>query len=267
MNYGRDYGNRNFVERAANTVRGWFGGEHGEPYDRDFRGGRGGMYGGDRQRGGWGGGEGYREMGGMSGGYNRGSPDFDSYRAGGYRPNHGAWDVEWDRNEGRGGYGGQRGGHSGGGYIGGGGMNRGMQGAPRGGYTDHDNYTSRDFATNQGYYDAHGGYRGELNEPGMRGGRGFAGGGYEGADRGGEMYRGRVQRVDYGREYRGGMQGGGQQPDYGLNHDGAGDAGGGLMGNYGAYGPYGISRFRSNNNGGMQPGQYFTGYGVGTGYR
>ncbi|HEX8392981.1 MAG TPA: hypothetical protein VF665_11535 [Longimicrobium sp.] len=259
MNYGRDYGNRNFVERAANTVRGWFGGEH-EHYDREFR---GGMYGGDRQRGGWSGGEGYREMGGMAGGYPRGGrSDFDSYRAGGYRPNHGSWDVEWDRSEPRGGgYGAQRGG-----AMYGGGMNRGMGGAPRGGYTDHDNYASRDFLTNQGYYDAHGGYRGEMEEPGMRGGRGY-GGGYTGAFAGpdrGETYRGRVQRADYGREYRGGAQ---QQPGYGLNQGGAGDAGGGLMGNYGPYSSYGIERFRSNNSGGVQPGQYYTGYGVGTGYR
>lgn len=234
MNYGRDYGNRNFVERAANTVRGWLGGDH---YDRGYQGGgrtQGGMYGGDRQRGGYGR-EGYREMGAMGAGYGRGRSDFDSYQAGGYRPDHGGWDVDWNRNAG-GGYGGQQR-HSGGMFGAG-----GREFAGRGDY-------SRDYG-NQGRYDA--GYRS----------RGFAGG-YAGGQH--EPYRGRVQRADYGRDYQAGNQG--NQGHYGLNDSGAGDVGGGTIGNYGPYSSYGIDRFRNASSGGVQPGAYYTGYGVGTGYR
>jgi hypothetical protein len=40
-----------------------------------------------------------------------------------------------------------------------------------------------------------------------------------------------------------------------------------MIGNYGAYGNYGIERFRSASGGGVPSGQYFRGYGVGSGYR
>ena len=62
MNYGRDYGNRNFLERAAHTVRGWIG-HGGGGYDDGYRGGMMSRGGYDR---------GYREMGDVNGGYRAG---------------------------------------------------------------------------------------------------------------------------------------------------------------------------------------------------
>src|SRR4051812_17454374 len=46
--YGRDYEHRNWVDRAGDTVRGWFGG--GRDYDRDY--GAGGRDSWDRWDGG-----------------------------------------------------------------------------------------------------------------------------------------------------------------------------------------------------------------------
>lgn len=243
--YGRDYGNRNFMERAANTVRGWFGGEH--DYGRDYR-GQGRDY--DRSHRPQGGG--YREMGDVSG-YGRGGSagggsgygaanwtgrnpdwnrgygagpragwghaDYDSYRTGGYQPQHGSWDVDWD--ESRGGYGASRG--------------RESQG-----YGQNRGYDGRDY-----------GARGRGYDAGMRG-------------------RSRPVR-GYADDMRRGGEGGGYASSRGTGtwHPGQdpSDMNGGVGGSYGAYGPYGIERFRAKNSGGVSPGEYYTGYGIGTGYR
>jgi hypothetical protein len=282
MNYERDYGNRNFLERAANTVRGWVGRHGGGDdrwYDDEYRGGpmnRGSD--GDR---------GYREMGdvsgyrggmdrgygatnwrgynddwnrGMGGGWGRGGGD--EYRTGGYNASHGGWDVDWDDSRMRG-YGPDRG------------MNRGMGGGER------DHYMGRDFMTNHPHFghDWRSGHtddatvdrdRGDWNRPGGMMGRGMTGGmnrgmqggmdrGWDGDrgdwNRGGAPRSGRGYGADYG---GGGMMG----RDAGL-----GDAEGGMIGNYGAYGSYGIERFRSASGGGVPTGQYFRGYGVGSGYQ
>jgi hypothetical protein len=248
MNYGRDYGNRNFLDRAANTVRGWLGHRGGHSgYDDGYR---GGMYRGrDEGHGG------YREMGDVSGGY-RGwqggmdhgygatnwtgrNPDWDrgtgggwgsggnqEYRTGGYQPRHGSWDVDWDdadRTMPRGG------------------MSRGMMGS--GG----------------GRYDR--GYRDDMDR-GMN--RGMSGG-MMGRGMQGGMNRG-YDRDDY--RQGGGMQSGGMGYGTGmLGEVDMGDASGGMLGNYGAYSNYGIERFRTGNNGGVPTGQYWTGYGHGSGYR
>lgn len=257
MNYGRDYGNRNFLDRAANTVRGWLG-NRGHGYDNGYR--------GDAGRGGWDEGRGgYREMGDVGGGYrgwqggmehgygatnwtgrnadwNRGTDagwgrgGGPEYRTGGYQPQHGSWDVDWDdsdRTQPRGGMGRT-------------GLSAGMMGSGGGRY-------------DRGYRDD--------RDPGMRGGmsRGMSGGmagrGMQGGanryDR--DVYRG------YDRDHRSGGMGNGPGM---LGADaGTGDLNGGTIGNYGPYGDYGIERFRNGNSGGVQPGQYWTGYGHGSGYR
>ena len=63
MNYERDYGNRNLLERAAQRVRGWMGHRGGGmEYDDGYRGGM--------MSRGWNDDPGYREMGDVSrGGY------------------------------------------------------------------------------------------------------------------------------------------------------------------------------------------------------
>lgn len=251
MNYGRDYGNRNFLDRAAHTVRGWLGDRGGHSgYDQGYRGGmhRGGW---DESHGG------YREMGdvsyrggqgGMDHGYgttnwtgrnadwNRGAAGGwgqggeQEYRTGGYQPRHGSWDVDWDddRTMPQGGM--QRGGM-------GGGMSRGMMGSGGGRY-DRGYMQGRDTM-----------------------GRGMQGGMGPGMSRG-------YDRNDYRSDYRqgGGMNAGGYGAGMGNDAD-VGDAGGGTIGNYGAYGSYGIERFRSGSAGGVPTGQYWTGYGHGSGYR
>jgi len=289
MSYGRDYGNRNFLERAAHTVRGWIGNRGGGGdgfYDDEFRGG--GMNRGWDQGGG-----GYREMGdvsgyrggmdrggygatgwrgynddwnrGMGGGWGRGGGD--EYRTGGYNGGHGGWDVDWD--DGRtGGYGPERGGM---------GMDRSYSG---GGERDH--YMGRDFMTNHPHFghDWRSGHTDDatvdMNRGGMMG-RGMAGGmnrGMQGGmDRGWDEPRDGWNRGHGAGNGRGGydrgmgtggMGGGGGM--MGRDAD-LGDADGGMMGNYGAYGSYGIERFRSASGGGVPSGQYFRGYGVGSGYR
>jgi hypothetical protein len=242
MNYGRDYGNRNFLDRATHAVRGWLGNRGGHSgYDDGYRGG---------MHRGWDEDRGYREMGDVNGGY-RGmehgygatnwtgrNPDWNrgmgggwgrggsqEYRTGGYQPHHGAWDVDWDDRT-----------------VPHGGMNRGgMMGSGR---------------YDRGYVD-----------PGMN--RGMSGGmmgrgmsrGYDRDD-----YRGN----DWNRQGGGGMGAGGMM-GYGTGMLGGdanvGDVNGGMIGNYGAYGNYGLERFRSGNNGGVPTGQYWTGYGHGSGYR
>jgi hypothetical protein len=108
--------------------------------------------------------------------------------------------------------------------------------------------------------------RGGMTDRGMSGGmnRGMQGG------------MGRVGMSRYDRDMGGdwnrsggGMGTGGM--GYGTGMPGRdadmGDAGGGMIGNYGPYGGYGMERFRSGSAGGVPTGQYWTGYGVGSGYR
>ncbi|HEX5871090.1 MAG TPA: hypothetical protein VFY65_11765 [Longimicrobium sp.] len=278
MNYGRDYGNRNFFERAANTVRGWVGRHGGDDrfYDDDYRGGMTGRGGYDR---------GYREMGDVSGGYgggmNRGygaanwqgrNPDWNrgaydgwnrgmggggwgragggDYRTGGYNASHGSWDVDWDDDTRSGGY--DRG------------MSRGY-----GGGDDRDHYMGRDFQTNHPHFGHHwqAGHHDDATVDMNRGGGDWnrMGGGMTGrgmqADRSGGYDRG------MNRGAGGGMGGGyGGAGMMGRDAD-VGDVSGGMIGNYGAYGNYGIERFRSASGGGVPSGQHFRGYGVGSGYR
>ncbi|HEX6037350.1 hypothetical protein [Longimicrobium sp.] len=249
MNYGRDYGNRNFLDRAANTVRGWLGNRGGHDYDNGYRGGmRGGWdegRGGYREMGdvnghrGWQGGmeHGYGaanwngrnadwNRGDMGGGWGRGTGD--AYRTGGYQPQHGAWDVDWDDDDRS-----MRGGMQGR-------MSAGMMGSAGGRY---------DRGYMQGAYDRDMG-RGMHPRGGGMMGRGMQGG------------MNRYDR-DMDRNRSGGMGNGGMM---GRDAD-MGDVGGGTIGNYGAYGSYGIERFRSGSSGGVPTGQYWTGYGHGTGYR
>ncbi|HYR10155.1 MAG TPA: hypothetical protein VEQ60_20445 [Longimicrobium sp.] len=286
MNYGRDYGNRNFFERAANTVRGWVGRHGGGDdrfYDDEYRGGM--------MNRGWNEDRGYREMGDVSGGYGRGfdrgygasnwrgrNEDWNrgamdgwnrgmggggtGYRTGGYNASHGSWDVDWD-NDRSGGY--DRG------------MNRGMGGGySAGGYgnDERDHYMGRDFMTNHPHF-GHGWQAGHHDDATMDMNRGGGdwnrmGGGMMGRGMQGGMNRGMDadRSGGYDRGMRGGMDrgygGGAGMP--GGDTD-MGDASGGMIGNYGAYGNYGIERFRSASGGGVPSGQHFRGYGVGSGYR
>jgi hypothetical protein len=291
MNYGRDYGNRNFLERAAQTVRGWVGRHGGGDdrfYDDEYRGGMMNRGGYDR---------GYREMGDVSGygggGFDRGygaanwqgrNPDWNrgandnwnrgmggggwgrggggDYRTGGYNSSHGSWDVDWD-NDRSGGYGMDRG-------MGRGGMDRGYSGGGYGGGDDRDHYMGRDFQTNHPHFGHHwqAGHHDDATVEMNRGGGDWnrSGGGMTG--------RGMDRDRDAGRSggYDRGMAGGGMGGSYGgagmLGRDAdVGDVSGGMIGNYGAYGNYGIERFRSASGGGVPSGQYFRGYGVGSGYR
>lgn len=253
MSYGRDYGNRNFMDRAASTVRGWFG--HRSGYDEGYRGGpsRGGYREGGDPGGGYRGWHGGMEHG--YGGTHRAGRDPDwnegygagrggeGYRTGGYQPRHGAWDVDWDDRTPR---------H--------GGMGRGMMGSG----PSRDRGYGRDFTARHPAFDDHDAYRGELGR-GMTG-RGMSGGMGRGMSGG---MPGRVNR-DWDREdgWNRGRTGGG--PGYGPGMQ-AGDAGlgdemGGTIGNYGPYGSYGLERFRSRSGGGVPTGQYWTGYGHGSGY-
>jgi len=296
MNYGRDYGNRNFLDRAASTVRGWLGHRGGHDYDGGYRGG--GMRGGwDEDRGG------YREMGDVSGGYrgwqggmehgygatnwtgrnadwnrqgdwNQGSwgrGGGEGYRTGGYQPQHGSWDVDWEDRTMPGGGMMNRNGMTGR-------MSAGMMGSGTDRY-DRGYMEGRDFMTNQPAWDRHDAFRDDM-EPGMRGGtmnRGMSGGMMgQGSMNRGMMNRG-YDRDMGGRDMGGGdwnRQGGGMGTGgmgYGtgmLGRDAdVGDVSGGMIGNYGAYGNYGIERFRTGSAGGVPTGQYWTGYGHGSGYR
>lgn len=299
MNYGRDYGNRNFLERAAHTVRGWMGRGGGEDrfYDDEFRGGMANR--------GWNEDRGYREMGDVSGyrgGYDRGygatnwrgrNPDWDrgtggggwgggGYRTGGYQADHGSWDVDWDENR-SGGYGMDRGmnrggmdrGYTGGGFAGGGGYSGGSGGGYGGDERDH--YMGRDFMTNEPHF-GHG-YRGDRGESTVdtnrgggdwnRTGGGMMGRGMQGGSNRG-MYRD-LDETDRGDWNRGGGMDRGYGGGAGAGMLGGdadmGDASGGTIGNYGPYGNYGMERFRSASGGGVAPGQYYRGYGIGSGYR
>lgn len=283
MNYGRDYGNRNFLERAAHTVRGWVG-RHGggdeRYYDDGYRGGGGMM---NR---GWEGGRGYREMGDLSGGYggadrgygattwqgrnldwNRGSGGGwgrggggGDYRTGGYNASHGSWDVDWDD--------GRSGGYDRG--MGRGGMDRGYNAGGHGDERDH--YMGRDFQTNHPHFGHHWQAGHHDDATADRGGDwSRMGGGMMGRGMQGGMDRdrdaGRSGGYDRGMT-RGGMDRGGYGGAGMLGGDAdVGDVSGGMIGNYGAYGNYGVERFRSGSGGGVPTGQHFRGYGVGSGYR
>lgn len=287
MNYGRDYGNRNFLERAAHTVRGWMGRGGGDDrfYDDEYRGAPMGRGGYDR---------GYREMGDVSGGYgggfdrgygaanwrgrnedwNRGGMDGwnhgmgggaawgrgggGNYQTGGYNASHGSWDVDWDADRS-------------------GGYDRGMRGGMDHGYgggNDRDHYMGRDFQTNHPHFGHHwqaghhddatvdmnrgGGWDrmgGGMTGRGMQGG---AGRGDQDAERSGGYDPGMRGGMDRGSGGGAGMPGGDAD---------MGDVSGGMIGNYGAYGNYGLERVRSTSGGGVPTGQYFRGYGVGSGYR
>src|SRR3954453_9051513 len=71
--YGRDYDDRNWIDRAEDTVRGWFGG--GRDYDRDY-----GWSGSDRDRGDW------------SRGPDRVRPG-EGYRTNNWNNQHANWDT------------------------------------------------------------------------------------------------------------------------------------------------------------------------------
>jgi hypothetical protein len=111
--------------------------------------------------------------------------------------------------------------------------------------------------------------QGGMNRGGMSGGMMGAGDRYDrgymqGRTGGMNRYARDYDRGDYrsmDRNRSGGMGAGGM--DYSTN---VGDAGGGTIGNYGAYGSYGLDRFRGSNAGGVPTGQYWTGYGHGSGY-
>jgi hypothetical protein len=283
MSYGRDYGNRNFLERAAHTVRGWVG-RHGGGDDRfygdEYRGG------GTMNRG-WEGGRGYREMGDLGGGYGGGQDrgygawqgrnlDWNrgtgggwgrggggDYRTGGYNASHGSWDVDWDDSRS-------------GGYDRGmrGGMDRGYGASGYGGGDDRDHYMGRDFQTNHPHFGHHwqAGHHDDATVDTNRGGGDWnrMGGGMSGRG----MQGGTGRDWDAGRSggYDRGMTRGGMDRGYGgpgmLGGDAdVGDVSGGMIGNYGAYGNYGLERFRSGSGGGVPSGQHFRGYGVGSGYR
>jgi hypothetical protein len=291
MNYGRDYGNRNFLERAAHTVRGWMGRGGGDDrfYDNEYRGGMMNRGGYDR---------GYREMGDVGGGFDRGygatnwrghNEDWNrgarntwnrglgggagwgrggggEYRAGtGYNGSHGGWDVDWDDNR-SGGY--DRG-------MNRGGMDRGYTGGGYGGGNDRDHYMGRDFQTNHPHFGHHwqAGHHDDATVDMNRGGGDWdrMGGGMTGRGMQGGMNRG--MNADRSGAYDRGMTRGGMDRGYNsgagmLGGDAdMGDVSGGMIGNYGAYGNYGIERFRSASGGGVPSGQYFRGYGVGSGYR
>jgi hypothetical protein len=300
MSYGRDYGNRNFLERAAHTVRGWIGNRGGGGdgfYDDEFRGG--GMnrgydrgyremgdvsgYGGGAMRGGYGATNwrGYNDdwnRGPMGGGYRGGG---EGYRTGGYQPGHGSWDVDWDDSR-SGGYGMDRGmnrsgmdrGYTGGGMDGGYGSG-GYTGGGYGGGGERDHYMGRDFMTNHPHFghDWQSGHLDDASGDMNRGGGWDRPGGMMGRGTMGGMNRGMQGGTDRDRDddrgdwNRGGMDrgmGGGGM----LGREGSmGDVSGGTIGNYGAYGSYGLERFRSASGGGVSSGQYFRGYGVGSGYR
>jgi len=74
--YGRDYDDRNWLDRAEDTVRGWFGG--GRDYDRDY-----GWRGGDRD---------LQSRGDWSRGPDRARPG-EGYRTNNWNNQHSNWDT------------------------------------------------------------------------------------------------------------------------------------------------------------------------------
>lgn len=202
--YGRDYDDRNWFERAEDTVRGWFGG--GPAYDRDYP--------ESRPRADW---NHSRNSGAM---WSRGP---DRGYDGGYRTNN--WNNQHANRETVD----RAGSYS---YYG-------------SDYDRSDRYSSRDRM----------GYDREY------GNRGSMGGGMGWGDQGG-MRRG----MGMGGQSRGMPQRGtmhGSNPGVDVEHEI--DRGIYGTGGWGDYGGYGGHRFRDSGSGGVQPGRYFRGYGIGGG--
>lgn len=206
--YGRDYDDRNWFERAEDTVRGWFGG--GPAYDRDYPESRpradwnhsrnsGAMWSRGPDRGGYGGG--YRTNNWNNQHANRETVD----RAGSYS----YYGSDYDRSD-------------------------RYSGRDRMGY-------DRDFESDRG---SMGGGMGRGGMSGMRRGTGMGMGG---------QLRGMPQR--------GTMRG--SNPGVDVEHEV--DRGIYGTGGWGDYGGYGGHRFRDSGSGGVQPGRYFRGYGIGGG--
>lgn len=243
--YGHDYDNRNWIERAGDTVRGWFG---AGDYDRDY-----GGYGGQGEYQSW------RDTptgaGWTSGGGNLGRNDWNR---GGMNGGMSGGGNDWDR-----------GGMSGGG-------NDWSRGGPRGRYTTNNwnnQHTTRDSMRGVGgYYNADyqqgthpGGYRGNAGRPEYDHDFGWRdwGGGRD-MNRGQEMNRGGQEMNRGGARNDRGFFGGREgrewaQNDYGI--DSPYNAGEGMHGDYG--GGYGGDRWRNADSGGVAPGRYFRGYGNG----
>lgn len=201
--YGRDYDDRNWFERAEDTVRGWFGG--GPAYDRDYP--------ESRPRADW---NHSRNSGAM---WSRGP---DRGYGGGYRTNN--WNNQHANRET---------------------VDRaGSYSFYDSDYDRSDRYSSRDRMD----YDREYGNRGSMGG-GM--GRGDQGGMRRGMGMGGQS-RGMPQR--------GTMRG--SSPGVDVEHE----IDRGIYGtSWGDYGGYGGHRFRDSGSGGVQPGRYFRGYGIGGG--
>jgi hypothetical protein len=203
--YGRDYDNRgNWLNRAGETVRGWFGG--GSDYDREY--GPGSL--GEWQHRDW--------NRGMQGGGMMGGRMLDGQRNNNWSNTRAGYDTVYRA----------------GGYYGADYDNTGM----RGGY-------DRDMST--GYN------RGRMQGGGMMGGnRGYSGGGMGrgSMDRGG-MDRGGMDRGGTSREWLGNEYGGG---GYNAGND---------WGDYNQ-GGWGGDLYRRSNQGGVEPGRHFRGYGHGS---
>jgi hypothetical protein len=209
--YGHDY-DRNFIERAGDTVRGWFGGGRDRDYDRDY---------------------------GFDGGSARGlHRDWD--RGGSAGRDH--WETDWR-------------GLGGGGYR----MNNwNNQRATR------DSVESAVGRSGGGYYGMDYEDRGGWSSGRMRGsawggsdyGRDYNPGWNRGMNRGGMMGHGGMNR---------GLQRGGGMRDawMGNEYGGGGYNAGNDWGDYNR-GAYGGDRFRSSRSGGVEPGRYYDGYGIGS---
>lgn len=91
MRYGRDY-DRNFLQRAARSVRDWVGADR--DYDEGFRGRSAPLGRGPETN--WNG-RNYRDPGQPPREYRPAQPrrGYDASFGAGYQPRHGAWEVEW----------------------------------------------------------------------------------------------------------------------------------------------------------------------------
>jgi hypothetical protein len=216
--YGRDYEHRNWLDRAGETVRGWFGGDR--DYDRDY--GAGGREGWN----GWDGGnvrsmhrewdrgmDRGRMMGGQGGDWDR-ETDWRGVGGGGYRMNN--WNNQHASREAV-----ER--HLGGYY----GADYEDRGGWPGGGTRHSRMGS-DYGRDYGRW-------GQSN-------RGMSGRG--GTGRG--SWGGNTRDAWLGNEYGGG--------GYNAGND---------WGDYNRNG-MGGDRFRNSRSGGVEPGRYYDGYGIGS---
>lgn len=201
--YGRDYDDRNWLDRAEDTVRGWFGG--GREYDRDY--GWSGAHRDPTNRGDWSRGpdrarpgEGYRtnswnnqhanwdtvNRAGSYYGMDYDRQDRDVYRGSGYdRDFERGWDrdrMQGDRPRGMGGRGMPGRGWMGGRGMSGGMPDRGMRGGPRdrwmteaeqGGYGAGPGTSWGDYSRGGGY--GGGGAFRSSNAGGVQPGRYFTG--------------------------------------------------------------------------------------------